>query len=88
MHTDCRSQVGITIGLIDAIISISRILVDRDWDQPEIQEALADLRQDDNLHQIMDIGDLCSAKSYIAEQQAIIKTLTAIIETPSIDRKA
>lgn len=50
--TDCRSQVGITVGLIDSIISIARILSPRLKEQKDIAyggaiyEALNDLTTD------------------------------------------
>ncbi len=47
--TDCRDTVGITVGLIDSIITISRILKDRDLQNKEVREALLDLRQDEDL---------------------------------------
>lgn len=46
---DCRSEAGVTIGLIDAIISIARIVAKRDFKDPEVQEALMDLYDDDDL---------------------------------------
>lgn len=47
-HTDCRDEVGITVGLIDGVISIMRILVTRDLSDPEVKEALQDLRDDED----------------------------------------
>lgn len=44
--TDCRSEEGITVGLIDSIISICRVLHTRDFDTPQVQEALKDLGSD------------------------------------------
>lgn len=52
---DCRTEEGITIGLIDSIISISRVLNKRlqNKDQSEqINEALKDLRADKDLADI------------------------------------
>ena len=46
MSTDCRSEVGITVGLIDTIITASRVLKERDLSDSEVQEALKDLRED------------------------------------------
>jgi hypothetical protein len=48
-QTDCRSEEGITYGLIDAIISIARIARHRDLSPFVIQEALADLRDDEDV---------------------------------------
>ena len=51
--TDCRTQEGITIGLIDSIITISRVLKSRDFNTYEIKEALKDLRVDEDLKFIL-----------------------------------
>jgi hypothetical protein len=50
---DCRSEVGITIGLIDGIISAARILARRDLTDPNIVEALKDIRADEDVHRIV-----------------------------------
>lgn len=57
---DCRSKVGLTIGLIDSIMSISGCLIDRlrslDFDCDEhklIDGALSDLRSDANLKYLL-----------------------------------
>jgi hypothetical protein len=52
-HTDCRSEDGITVGLIDSIISICRVLKDRNFDSKEISESLHDLRQDEDFNHLM-----------------------------------
>lgn len=46
---DCRSENGVTIGLIDSIISVARILRHRDFNAPQINEALLDLRSDEDI---------------------------------------
>lgn len=52
--TDCRTEVGITVGLIDSLISISRILKNRiDTTDEDILGALADLRDDEDLKKIL-----------------------------------
>jgi len=48
-QTDCREPVGITVGLIDALITICRILARRDLTGHEIEQALADLRADEDV---------------------------------------
>lgn len=50
---DCRSEVGVTVGLVDSLISISRVLARRDLTEPAVVEALADLRDDEDLHAIL-----------------------------------
>lgn len=51
--TDCRSETGITVSLIDAIIAIARILAHRDLRSIEIGEALQDLRSDEDVSYIV-----------------------------------
>lgn len=80
MHTECKSETGITIGLMDGLLAIAQVLVKRDWSSPEIQEVLQDLRQDDNLKKIMDIGELASAKSHILQQHKITEALAKALE--------
>jgi hypothetical protein len=46
--TDCRSAVGVTVGLIDGIIAMARVLRGMDQSSPEVQEALLDLRSDED----------------------------------------
>ena len=49
----CKSETGITIGLIDAMISISRVLAKRDFTDPDVMEALKDIREDHDVATIM-----------------------------------
>jgi len=49
---DCRSESGITVGLVDALISICRILCHRDLSLAT--EALTDLRSDDDVRHVME----------------------------------
>jgi hypothetical protein len=51
--TDCRSETGKTVGLIDAMITLGQLLVERDLSAPEVQEALKDLRQNESLKKAM-----------------------------------
>lgn len=53
VETDCRSEEGITIGLIDSIIFISRVLVRRDLDSEAIQSVLSDLKNDEDLGKLL-----------------------------------
>lgn len=53
---DCRSEAGVTVGLIDAIISICRIAAKRDHTDPSVVEALADLRSDEDLVLLLNSG--------------------------------
>lgn len=52
-HTDCRSEDGITVGLIDGIIAIMRVLVHRDMDAECVREALKDLREDEDVKAVL-----------------------------------
>lgn len=55
--TDCREETGITVGLIDSLIYISRILAKRELIEPAILEALADLRSDGDLRSILGLDN-------------------------------
>lgn len=46
--TDCRTEEGVTVGLIDAIITLFRLLRKRDLSGPAAMEALEDLAQDED----------------------------------------
>ena len=45
----CRSEVGVTVGLIDSIIFVARVAARRDHTAPEVREALADPRSDEDV---------------------------------------
>ena len=47
-YTDCRSEIGITVGIIDSIITLCRLLSGRDMSGDEVAQALQDLRHDEN----------------------------------------
>lgn len=49
---NCRSEEGITVGLVDALISILRVLAMRDLSAPNAQEALADLFEDSDFYTV------------------------------------
>lgn len=49
---DCRSEEGVTIGLIDSLITQARLLSGRSLDTENIQEALNDLRADADIKKI------------------------------------
>jgi hypothetical protein len=70
---DCKSPTGKTIGLIDSLIAIANVLVMDDFlYQDGIEDALADLRESDNMKRLMNIGELSDAKDYIKELQNTI----------------
>lgn len=51
--TDCRTETGITVGLIDGIIAIARMLAHRDLTAPQAHEALKDMRSDEDVRRIL-----------------------------------
>jgi hypothetical protein len=51
--TDCRSVDGITVGLIDGVIAIGRVLAHRDTQPAAVREALADLAADEDWRHIL-----------------------------------
>ncbi|MFM9635922.1 hypothetical protein [Streptomyces turgidiscabies] len=50
----CRSEEGITVGLVDAVIGIIRVLAPRDLSPDQVQEALADLFEDPDFQAVRD----------------------------------
>lgn len=58
IHTNCRDETGITVGLIDSLISICRILADRDLERAEVREALKDLREDGDFRKVAGVIDI------------------------------
>lgn len=70
-------EAGVTIGLIDAISAICEALSTRDMfdDNGHIQEAIKDIRSNDTMKMLMDIGELQAAKDYIEEQKKTIRLL-------------
>ena len=52
-HTDCRSEVGTTVGIIDAIITLCRLLHGRDTSGDEVVQALQDLRHDEDFASLL-----------------------------------
>lgn len=55
INSDCRTEDGITIGLIDSIISIARVLKSRNFSSAEVNEAVNDLKQDEDLKSILEL---------------------------------
>jgi hypothetical protein len=51
--TDCRTDEGTTVGLIDAIITISRVLRPRNTSSHAAQEALKDLAHDEDFTNLL-----------------------------------
>lgn len=51
--TDCRTDEGITVGLIDAVITISRIMRGRNTSSQAVQEVLNDLAHDEDFTNLL-----------------------------------
>ena len=47
-HTDCRDSIGVTVGILDAIMVLCRLLKGRDLSNLETKEALKDLKNDED----------------------------------------
>lgn len=61
-NTDCRSETGITVGLIDSLIAISRVLAPRLKvaylpNEKAIYSALGDLVQDSDLKFVLSVHE-------------------------------
>lgn len=52
VHTDCRSDEGVTVGLIDTIINSARLLKGRAV-TPAVMSAVEDLLQDEDLRSLL-----------------------------------
>jgi hypothetical protein len=50
---ESKTREGMTIGLIDSIICLCRLVSERDLDTKEVQEALKDLRSDDKVIELL-----------------------------------
>lgn len=51
--TECNSEIGITIGIIDSIINAAHLLKGRDLSAPEVKEAIKDLGSQKTLSDIL-----------------------------------
>jgi hypothetical protein len=51
--TDCRTPEGVTVGLIDSLITTARVLAGRDMTGPGARAALADLAGDEDLAAVL-----------------------------------
>lgn len=64
--TDCRSETGVTVGLVDSLITIARVLRTRDLSAPAVVEALKDLAADEDLAQVLATADLYAERAWKA----------------------
>ena len=53
IETDCRTEEGVTVGLVDALISILRVLAVRNLSPLAVREAIADFANDEDLHIVL-----------------------------------
>lgn len=65
--TDCRSDVGVTVGLIDGIIAMARVLRTKDQSSEEVQEALKDLRADEDVAALLGLSGRMTPDEAYAE---------------------
>lgn len=79
-YADANTEAGETVALIDAVITLCNIISTRDFfdDTGIVREAIKDLRSNDGMKRLMDIGELQDAKDYIEEQKKTIRILTLI----------
>lgn len=56
-HTDCRDSIGVTVGILDAIMVLCGLLIDRDLSDPAIKEALKDLKGNSGFKFLIEILD-------------------------------
>ena len=66
-NTDCRSTEGVTVGLIDGLITIARVLTLRDLSPAAVQEALIDLRSDEDLSRVLNPATVRSVNTQLLE---------------------
>jgi len=52
-ETDCRTEEGTTVGLIDSMITLGRVLAKRDLSTLAVLEALRDLRTDSDVASLL-----------------------------------
>lgn len=55
-ETDCRTDAGVTVGLIDGLIAIARVLRHRDLTPAPVAEALRDLASDEDVAWLTEAG--------------------------------
>lgn len=55
--TDCRKENGITVGLIDGIIAIARVLRKRNLQDDEVREALKDFQSDEDIDHLINFKE-------------------------------
>lgn len=62
-ETDCRSEVGITVGIVDSMITMMRLIKNRSFESEEVAEALRDLLADEDFGDFLSRGQKRADKS-------------------------
>ncbi|MNZ98575.1 hypothetical protein D3C78_1178640 [compost metagenome] len=52
-QTDCRTEDGVTVGLIDSIITAARVVARRGLSSEAVYQALEDLRSDEDVQALI-----------------------------------
>jgi hypothetical protein len=52
--TDCRSDDGITVGLVDSLITTARVLARRNLTSDAVREALYDLADNEDMKAVIE----------------------------------
>lgn len=71
--TDCRSDEGITVGLIDTIINSCRLLKQRSWSGTAILEALKDMAQDEDVKAVTSGGMFGELKAELQGAKKLLR---------------
>lgn len=53
MKIECKSETGITVSLVDGILTMSSLLSTRNLNSPEVKEAIKDLKEDPDLGKLL-----------------------------------
>lgn len=86
---DCRSEEGVTVGIIDAIITLCHLMDKRDTSPVTVQEALKDLRADESFRDLLTTETIVSELKNLsfAELRAIKDAIDVILfRTVGFDR--
>lgn len=90
ISTDSRGEIGITVGLIDAIISISKVLKERNLSSKEVKESLKDLQSDGDIKKLLVSNEEIENRKLIAEvvnKLKIEQTLISLVEEPILTKE-
>lgn len=54
-HSNCRAESGVTVGIVDSIITMCRLFRGRDLSSHEVREALKDLSSDEDFAYMVNV---------------------------------